>query len=407
MADTSIEFRLEDGSSDKNDRKQMPSPQGQQNDPRLTSRSSSEWQASRIESLTKQLVDSFGKTSIEFKKSAEHLSEVPRLTYTPSGSGLGDKTFDWNEYFQKNNEIFEPRYIPEPKEKIEFNQPRIEFNDTPKIEFEKPQDVEAFSGFDRQGRGLDDAAFSFTPRGGSPTGSGGSPTGGSGGGPPTGVGLPTPAGSPPPTGSGIIAAAAGIGMAAVAARLVYDAFVALVAVSRRVYEDLEKLADQLAPFNQQLIFSKAMSHVLMLEADMRNAQRLGPGLAEFTNIQTEMRVAMKDAAGMFLEPVIPIINEGLSYLADIAVIAKAIARYSPEPETVSWFMGILRQFAPAVGGLPALLAHISDIADVIRMYDKPEQSQILNDLENFLDPVQFAADFQPGPRGIPPRMGGP
>lgn len=292
---------------------------------------------------------------------------------------------------------------------------------------------------------FEDAEFTFTPNpssttprvsnGGlppiSPTGVGfplGSPqnpynasavTGGvpgaSGGGvPPNRINIPSPASPPGGPGGigGAVTSAATAALLITATHLAIEGFRELAIVSHKLYEALTDLADTLAPFNQQLAISKALSSVMLLEADIRNANRLGPELAKFTDAQAEFRVALKDAAGLILQPTLPIATEIMKSVADMAKVIEGMGMLvnKLDPETVRAITQILLQQLPFIG---PLLQHISFIADIVRLFEEKQDPNLLTEIDQFLDPANFAAGFRqqknptniqfpviPGRRGI-------
>src|SRR5262245_35871171 len=162
---------------------------------------------------------------------------------------------------------------------------------------------------------------------------------------------PTPAITGPAAGagtaaSGMSALAAAAGPAAVAVAVLTAAVVGGAVVVRKVFDSLRGEADRLSGFSGPLSAAQAQSEIRAEFADLRRAQRIGPGLARFENTASRAETALKDAVTELqdellkrIDKLLPLIDLGSDLVEvgskNMAVIVRFIESLSPVAGTVS------------------------------------------------------------------------
>lgn len=246
---------------------------------------------------------------------------------------------------------------------------------------------------------------STSSSGPTPMPSGGSTPPGGGGHPPVPP-IPTPAspppgGTPPPSGSALPIAGVTIVGAVLEAELTIIKKFAQALMEAK--ERLDQMSESLAPFNSDLTLAQVMGRIQTLETDIRIADQIGKGLADFTKESYRGSNELKSAMADLIQPFLPEIVRLMSDAADTLVVirslidllASAKTGYDKLKEEHPWIFGA---FETLTDNTKIYRDAIKRIADVLeRNEDDDSSDEFQRRLADFLDPTNALGFVPPSP----------
>lgn len=239
----------------------------------------------------------------------------------------------------------------------------------------------AVAGAEAAGTGIGEVAGASGAAAGAAAGA----AGGAGGGAITGAAIGTAAAPGPGTVAGAaIGALAGIS----AGQLLGEAFSELVETVQAVDKALMQMSKDAAQYNAQVAQAQATAELRDMVSQMQRAERLGPQLAEFTDVRSQLAVDFQDAITEVAGPITEIFTGILEIGRDIMDIIIPLAEASNS--FYEWIKDALGQLPDAVKAFIAWFGVDKRDRDEKRA---KETEDVLKQIDDFLNPVLLARQF--------------
>jgi len=169
--------------------------------------------------------------------------------------------------------------------------------------------------------------------------------------------------------------------------------------------NLEAMAEALAPYSGDVAVAFADRKVSRLETELYRDERIGPGLAEFVEVNTEIQESIEKIKIAFIELALPILTdilEGISFIvkgwADLAEMGGQLKDYASQK------IQDLENFLVKAGFSPETAKQLADAiilvispaaAYYLRMQQQSKGGKFLREVLQFLEPQNFIDRDQP------------